>query len=246
MSESGRLFLAQELLINYGKTMSLEKKILIVDADTALITSLGEQLEFSGFVVENSVQGKSAISKIDKKSFNLIIVNSTLPDMDGVELCSLIRKKEITTPIIFLSDEKLNTKIFTGNEVDEIVLKPFKIVDILEKIQRQISRYENSKHTTFIINKFKFLPGTRDLISQEDGSVTRLTEKESAILKFLYSAECQIVPRELLLKELWGYNAKVTTHTLETHIYRLRQKLEIDSSNTKSIITETGGYKLLR
>ena len=73
----------------------------------------------------------------------------------------------------------------------------------------------------------------------------RLTEKETNILKFLYRAQSGVVARDVLLHEVWGYNAGVTTHTLETHIYRLRQKIEPDPSNARLLVTESGGYRLV-
>ena len=79
----------------------------------------------------------------------------------------------------------------------------------------------------------------------EKGAKIRLTEKETSILKYLYRSGDKVVSRELLLHEVWGYNAGVTTHTLETHIYRLRQKIEKEPSNAELLVTETGGYKLV-
>jgi DNA-binding response OmpR family regulator len=81
------------------------------------------------------------------------------------------------------------------------------------------------------------------LLAEGDRKI-RLTEKETNILKFLYSASEGVVPRDTLLHEVWGYNAGVTTHTLETHIYRLRQKIEADPSNASLLVTEGGGYRL--
>ena len=78
----------------------------------------------------------------------------------------------------------------------------------------------------------------------EDEKKIRLTEKETNILKYLYRAPEGVVPRDVLLHEVWGYNAGVTTHTLETHIYRLRQKIEPEPSNARLLVTESGGYRL--
>ena len=80
---------------------------------------------------------------------------------------------------------------------------------------------------------------------EENGDKVRLTEKETAILKYLYRAEQKVITRDVLLEEVWGYNSGVTTHTLETHIYRLRQKIEKDPSNARLLVTESGGYKLV-
>ena len=82
------------------------------------------------------------------------------------------------------------------------------------------------------------------LLVTEDGRKVRLTEKETNILKYLYRAQGKPVARDELLSEVWGYNATVTTHTLETHIYRLRQKVEPDPANARLLLTDAGGYRL--
>ena len=87
-------------------------------------------------------------------------------------------------------------------------------------------------------------PGSK-LLTNEKGSKLKLTEKETAILRYLYRAGQKVVGRDTLLTEVWGYNSNVTTHTLETHIYRLRQKIETDPSNASILVTEPGGYKLI-
>lgn len=91
---------------------------------------------------------------------------------------------------------------------------------------------------------YTFKPASK-LLLESNGSKIRLTEKEASILKFLYRAGEKVVTRDVLLEEVWGYNAGVTTHTLETHIYRLRQKIERDPSNAEILVTELGGYKLV-
>ena len=83
------------------------------------------------------------------------------------------------------------------------------------------------------------------MLHKESGQKVRLTEKETSILKYLYRAGNKVVTRDILLNEVWGYNAGVTTHTLETHIYRLRQKIETEPSDAKILITEPGGYRLV-
>ena len=94
------------------------------------------------------------------------------------------------------------------------------------------------------IGSNKFRPGTKLLLNSK-GAKVRLTEKETAILRYLYRARSRPVSREMLLQEVWGYNSSVTTHTLETHIYRLRQKIEEEPSEPSILISEAGGYKLL-
>jgi DNA-binding response OmpR family regulator len=123
------------------------------------------------------------------------------------------------------------------------VTKPFKLAVLLARIRAQLRQHEQSEDAVFTIGRFTFKPASK-LLVDDGGSKTRLTEKETSILKYLYRANEKVVSRETLLHEVWGYNAGVTTHTLETHIYRLRQKIEPDAQSPKLLITETGGYRL--
>ncbi len=107
----------------------------------------------------------------------------------------------------------------------------------------QLRQHEQSEDAVFAIGPYTFKPASKLLLDDKGGKI-RLTEKETAILKYLYRTGDKVVSRETLLHEVWGYNAGVTTHTLETHIYRLRQKIEKDPSNAEILVTETGGYKL--
>ncbi len=128
--------------------------------------------------------------------------------------------------------------------VDDYITKPFKFAVLLARIRAQLRQHEQSEDAVFAIGPYTFKPASKLLVDEKDGKI-RLTEKETSILKYLYRSGDKVVSRETLLHEVWGYNAGVTTHTLETHIYRLRQKIEKDPSNAELLITETGGYKLV-
>jgi DNA-binding response OmpR family regulator len=116
--------------------------------------------------------------------------------------------------------------------------------DYCARLRAQVRIFENSEDAVFTIGPYTFRPSAKLLQEPARNRRIRLTEKESAILKFLYRAGTQPVARQVLLNEVWGYNAAVTTHTLETHIYRLRQKIEPDPSNARLLVTEGGGYRL--
>ena len=127
---------------------------------------------------------------------------------------------------------------------NDYVTKPFKFAVLLARIRAQLRQHEQSEDATFKVGPYTFKPGSKLLVSDK-GSKLKLTEKETAILRFLYRSSQKVVPRDTLLQEVWGYNAQVTTHTLETHIYRLRQKIEKDPSEAQILVTEQGGYKLV-
>ncbi|MBT7648424.1 MAG: response regulator transcription factor, partial [Rhodospirillaceae bacterium] len=121
---------------------------------------------------------------------------------------------------------------------------PFKLGVLLARVRAQLRQREQSEDAVFNIGPYTFRPSAKLLIHDETSQKVRLTEKEAAILKFLYRAGNKAIGREVLLDQVWGYNAGVATHTLETHIYRLRQKIEDDPSNSRLLLTEPGGYRL--
>ena len=122
--------------------------------------------------------------------------------------------------------------------------KPFRFAVLLARIRAQLRQHEASEDAVFTIGPYTFRPRSKILLNS-NGSKMRLTDKETGILRYLYRADQRPVSRETLLQEVWGYNSEVTTHTLETHIYRLRQKIEKDAANPAILVTEAGGYKLV-
>ena len=112
-------------------------------------------------------------------------------------------------------------------------------------MRAQLRVFDNSEDAVFTVGPYLFRPAAKLLLEPARGRKVRLTDKECGILKFLYRAGGRPVPRQALLNEVWGYNSAVTTHTLETHIYRLRQKIEPDPANARLVVTESGGYRLV-
>ena len=227
--------------------MGQTKKILLVDDDEDLREALSEQLvmteEFDVFEAGN---GQDALVKSKEQLYELVILDVGLPDMDGRELCRLLRKQGIKAPILMLTghDSDADTILGLDAGANDYVTKPFKFPVLLARIRAQLRQYEQSEDAVFQLGPYTFKPSMKMLTTQDDKKV-RLTEKETNILKFLYRSNESVVARDVLLHEVWGYNAGVTTHTLETHIYRLRQKIEPDPSNARLLVTESGGYRLM-
>jgi len=126
---------------------------------------------------------------------------------------------------------------------NDYVTKPFRFAVLLARIRAQLRQHESSEDATFTVGPYTFKPGQK-LLTMENGQKIRLTEKEAAIIRYLYRADQKVVTRDVLLEEVWGYNSGVTTHTLETHVYRLRQKIEKQPGQAQLLLTESGGYKL--
>jgi DNA-binding response OmpR family regulator len=227
--------------------MSASKIILIVEDDADLRESLGEQLELHEEFETVQVGDASAALKVCKTDrIDLVILDVGLPDMDGREACKLMRKSGFNSPVIMLTGQDGDTDTILGLEsgANDYVTKPFRFGVLLARIRAQLRQHEQSEDAVFSIGAYTFRPSAK-LLTDETQSKIRLTEKETSILKYLFRAGEKVVSRDVLLHEVWGYNAGVTTHTLETHIYRLRQKIERDPSNAEILVTETGGYKLV-
>lgn len=226
--------------------MSTLKKILLVDDDDDLREALADQLVLTEeFDVFEGANGAEGMEKAKNAHHDLIILDVAMPDMDGREVCRLMRKQGIKTPILMLTgqDSDADTILGLDSGANDYVTKPFKFAVLLARIRAQLRQHEQSEDAVFSVGPYTFQPSMK-LLTDEDSKKIRLTEKECNILKFLYRAGGTVVGRDVLLHEVWGYNAGVTTHTLETHIYRLRQKIEPDPASARLLVTEQGGYRL--
>jgi len=227
--------------------MATLKRVLLVDDDDDLREALSEQLvmteDFDVFEAANGAQG---MVRAKEALYDLVILDVGLPDTDGRELCRLMRKQGVKCPILMLTghDSDADTILGLDAGANDYVTKPFRFPVLLARIRAQLRQHEQSEDAVFQLGPYTFKPAMK-LLETEDAKKIRLTEKETNILKYLYRAQDGVVAREVLLHEVWGYNAGVTTHTLETHIYRLRQKIEPDPANVRLLVTESGGYRLV-
>jgi DNA-binding response OmpR family regulator len=229
--------------------MANSKQILIVDDDDALRRSLAEQLELhEGFAILEAADGKRALELVREHHFEVILLDVGLPDADGRDLCRLMRRQGVKTPIIMLTahDSDADTILGLDSGANDYIPKPFRLGVLLARLRAQLRQFELSDDATFPIGPYTFRPSAKMLSNPDSSRKIHLTEKETAILKYLYRMGDRPVTREVLLDEVWGYNAGVTTHTLETHIYRLRQKIEPEPANAQILVTEPGGYRLVR
>jgi DNA-binding response OmpR family regulator len=227
--------------------MPNSRTILIVDDDTELRDALVEQLslheEFNAVAVDTATKGVQAAKA---GQVDLVIMDVELPDIDGREAVRMLRKNGFKSPIIMLTGHNTDSDTILGLEsgANDYVAKPFRFAVLLARIRAQLRQHEASEDAVFAIGPYTFRPSSKLLVNPA-GNKVRLTEKETAILRYLYRAGQKPVARDVLLQEVWGYNSGVTTHTLETHIYRLRQKVEKDAANPAILVTDAGGYKLV-
>ncbi|HSM97276.1 MAG TPA: response regulator transcription factor [Rhizomicrobium sp.] len=226
--------------------MPSAKRVLLVDDDTMLRGSLAEQLAATGeyapveagSVAEGRAKAKDGL-------YEFMILDVGLPDGDGRKLCRALRDDGISCPIILLTAADTDADTIEGLEsgANDYVTKPFRFAVLMARIHAHLRNHEQSEEAVYRIGPYTFRPSAKLLIDPTEKKI-RLTEKETNILKFLYRSG-DTVARETLLHEVWGYNPAVTTHTLETHIYRLRQKIENNPGQAQILVTESGGYRLV-
>jgi len=227
--------------------MPNKRTILIVDDDTELREALVEQLALhEEFDTIDADSGAKGVQAAKTGQVDLVLMDVGLPDVDGREAVRILRKHGFKAPIIMLTGHDTDSDTILGLEsgANDYVTKPFRFAVLLARIRAQLRQHEASEDAVFAIGPYTFQPSSKLLLNPK-GSKVRLTEKETAILRYLYRAGQKAVSRETLLQEVWGYNSGVTTHTLETHIYRLRQKVEKDAAAPSILVTEAGGYKLM-
>jgi len=223
------------------------RKLLLVDDDTDLREQLAEQLAlYEEFDTVERADAGAALKFLESEKVEMIILDVGLPDMDGREVCKRIRKMGITVPIIMLTGMQSEADTVLGLDAgaNDYVTKPFSFTVLLARIRAHFRQYEQSEDATFTVGPYEFRPSAKQMEVKADGKKIRLTEKETSILKYLLRAGGKPVGRDELLAEVWGYNSGVTTHTLETHVYRLRQKIEPNPASVGLLVTEPGGYSL--
>lgn len=222
-------------------------RLLVVEGDKALRDVLLEQLEPSSeFEVSGCTTAEEGRRWLREKSFDLVLTDASLPDMTGRDFIDLDRLDGFRGPTLMLVPPSGDQEAAHGLDAGagDTIAKPFRFSALLPRIRALIRAHEASDEAAFAIGPHRCHPGAKSLVGP-DGAALKLTEKEVAILRYLHRAGSATVSRDELLQEVFGYHADVTTHTLETHIYRLRQKLEIDPSAARLLVTDPGGYRLM-
>src|SRR5262245_59077219 len=224
--------------------MANKRTILIVDDDAELREALVEQLalheEFEAVAVESGTKGVQAAKN---GQVDLVIMDVGRPDVDGREAVRILRKSGFKAPIIMLTGHDTDSDTILGLEsgANDYITKPFRFAVLLARIRAQLRQHEASADDVFIIGPYTFQPSSKILLNPK-GNKVRLTEKETAILRYIYRAGQRPVSSATLLQEDWGYNAVVTTRRLEK---LLRHKIEIDDASPAILVTEAGGYNLM-
>lgn len=204
--------------------------ILFLSSDTDFVADLSEQIKLYA-------KDFSVLEHDDDSSLIDMIILDEQPEM-----LEKLRLNHPRTPIILLQksdDEKVGS-----SALNNVIFKPLSLDKLLNQIKSGINILENTEDGYLTFNKYIVRPIKKDIYNQRNQEVVKLTEKEVAIIKHLYKCRDRIVTKNELLQEVWGYSPDVSTHTIETHIYRLRQKVEHEDAEAQLILTEDGGYRL--
>ncbi len=222
-----------------------EHRILLVEDDDVLRESLSEYLSFSGFKTDAVATGTEALDRIQADRFDLVLLDVRLPDTDGRDLCRQIFQTGRSPPIIMLTAADSSADILRGFDSGacDYVVKPVAPQVLVARMRAHLRQHQLTDNAEFDLGTFRFRPGAKVLVDGE-GQKVRLTEKENALLRCLLRSRSTPVRREQLLEEVWGYHPSVRSHTLETHISRLRKKLEPEPDSPRILATaaDGGGY----
>lgn len=230
-------------------TPGKNRAILVVEDDDDFRCNLADQLRLhASYDVGEAADGKSALALAGTEIFDAILLDIRLPDMDGRDVCRVMRRKGIHAPGIMLTalDGDSDTILGLDSGANDYVAKPFRMGVLLARIRTHIRQHEMSEDATFVVGPYLYRPAAKRLQGDRGNQDIALSDKENAILKHLYRAAGSAVTSETLYAEIWDYSASLATHTLQTHIYRLRQKIERDPSRPEILLSETGGYRLVR
>ena len=225
------------------------RPILIIEDDATLRATLAEQIAMDGSFVavaaETASEAAAKLAETDVR-YDVILLDVGLPDADGRDFCAKLRHDGNTTPIIMLTGADAEADVVRGLDAgaNDYVAKPFRLPELLARVRAQLRTFDNSEAAVFTIGRYLFRPAAKLLLDPGKNRKVLLTDKECRILKYLLRANGAAVDRTTLLADVWGFNSGVTTHTLETHIYRLRQKMEADPSSPRLLLTDRGAYRL--
>ncbi len=228
--------------------MAPHRHFLLAEDDELLRGLVAEQL---GKIIDCTVIEVGSVAAAMAATtrgirFDAILLDVGLPDGDGRDLCQRLRRGGSNVPVLMLTGAGREADVVRGLDsgANDYLVKPFSVAELAARLRAQMRAFEVSEHAEMAIGPYVFRPGAKQLQAPGVGRPIRLTEKESAVLKYLYRAEGAPIAREVLLRKIWGYSAQATTHTVETHIYRLRRKIESLPDTARLLLNDGAGYRL--
>ncbi len=222
-------------------------KILLVEDEAGLIITLTDRLQSEGFDVKTAADGESGLALALAENFDLILLDVMMPKKNGLDVCRDLRQKGISTPILMLTakGEILDKVLGLKLGADDYLTKPFEVIELMARIEALLRRSPNTNKGA--IDSFRFgdvsIDFRRAVIKKENAAV-ELSALEFKLLQYLIEHRGEVLKRDELLDEVWGYDAMPSTRTVDVHVAWLRQKLETNPKHPQFIQTVHGlGYK---
>ena len=220
--------------------------VLVLDDDAAFLAFVADELSAAGFrpVRAGTVAEAEALVACGDTRFEALVLDVGLPDGDGRDLCARLRAGGLRVPVVMLTGSDREDDVLRGLEAgaNDYVVKPCSAAVLAARLRTQVRLHESSVDAVFDLGPWRFHPAQK-LLRDSRGAKVWLTAKEVDILRYMQRSG-GAVSKQSLLAEVWGYNPSVSSHTLETHIYRLRQKIEADPYAAQLLLTAEGGYQL--
>jgi DNA-binding response OmpR family regulator len=224
-------------------------RLLLVDDDEELRRALAGRLALhDGFETAEAGSGAEALRALAETPIDLILLDAALPDLNGRDLCRVIRRRGVHLPIIMLTGQTADAEVILGLDAgaNDYIFKPFSMPVLLARIRAHLRQHATNDDAAFALGPYSFRPAARRLVDSETRREIPLSEKECAILRFLFRADNRAIDRDTLYAEVWNHRTPLATHTLQTHVYRLRRKIERDPANPRILVSEPAGYRLVR
>jgi DNA-binding response OmpR family regulator len=234
-----------------GKGVTASKRILIVEDDAHIAELLVLHLRDEGFRVVHAADGDEGLRLLEAETWDALVLDLMLPGTNGLEICRRARAMEHYTPTIITSARGSEVHRILGLEIgaDDYLAKPFSVLELVARVKALLRRVDSlakeRRGANGVISVFglSIAPLTREV--KVDGAAVELTPREFDLLYFLAQNAGQVFSRAELLNRVWGYEHSGYEHTVNTHINRVRAKIELDPANPKRILTVWGrGYKL--
>jgi len=203
-------------------------RLMLIDDDDMVRLVLRQQFEQEGLTaIHEAADAQTALDTIDDFAPDMVLLDVQLPDGNGFDICRKLRNRGFDKPILMLTGQDAEDDIVQGLEAgaNDYIAKPMRMGELMARMRTHLRQHKLSDDARFQIHGLDFVPSQKMIASRETGAKVVLTEKETMILKMLNKNAPDTVSRDVLLSEIWGFQKSLTTHTLETHIYRLRQKL---------------------
>jgi DNA-binding response OmpR family regulator len=222
--------------------------ILLIEDEPNLVSGLRDALEHHGYGVLAAYNGTTGLELALTGQADLILLDVMLPGMSGLEVCTELRQRGIATPVIMLTAKSQEDDKIVGLDrgADDYVTKPFSVSELLARVRAHLRRADDGGALPDRVEIGSAQVDFKKYCVFKDGEQHDLTDREVAMLRLLIEHPHEVITRDRLLDEVWGLNAYPTTRTIDTFVYRLRQKLEDDSQNPQHLLTVRGaGYKFI-